>query len=234
MGLMTQFQKDKKADPSHGTPKEGGYAVVGAMPTSTMGKQQATVELEKELGKDLAALKLIKSIKEKIRTKAETLIPKYLPLVESLKAAGECHPLLGQILVWLFDVEDIPGAMDLAVYCIEHEVPMPERFKRDLPTFLCDTIVEWAEEEHEAARSCEPYFSQVYDLANADGAPWDIPDQVRAKLYRLKGIIAFDKEEWKMAVVCLEYAKEYGAKVKTLLDKANKKFQDMPKTAETE
>jgi hypothetical protein len=129
---------------------------------------------------------------------------------------------LGQILVWLFDIKDIPQAMDLAVYCIAHDVPMPERFKRDLSTFLCDTIIEWAENEHEAGRSCEPYFGQVFDLAK----DWDIPDQVRARFYRLRGLIALKKKEWKQAVIELEYASEYGAKVKTWLARANKKNQE--------
>lgn len=224
MGLMTQFQKEKKTDPAYGDPQKGGYGVVGTMPTSAMGKQQVTGQFEKELANDLAALKMIKSIKEKERVKAETLIPKYMPLVGSLKGSGSDHPLLGQILVWLFDTNDIPGAMDLAVYCIEHKVPMPERFNRDLPTYLCDTVIEWAEKEFEADRSCETYFTQVFDLAHADDAPWDVPDQVRAKFYRLRGMIAFKNEEWKKAVIQLEFAGEYGAKVKTLLDQANKKL----------
>lgn len=37
-------------------------------------------------------------------------------------------------------------------------MPMPERFKRDLPTYLCDTIVDWADAEQDAGRSTEPYF----------------------------------------------------------------------------
>jgi len=234
MGLMTDFQRQKKADPSHGAPQDGGYGVVGSMPTSTIGKQQATAELERELESDLAALKMIKSIKEKERVKAETLIPKYMPLVNTLQVTGSDHPLLGQILVWLFDTGDIPGAMELAVYCIGHKVPMPEWFKRDLPTFLCDTVIEWAEGEFDEGRTCEPYFTDVFELAHTDDSLWDLPDQVRAKFYRLRGMIASKAEDWKQAVIDLEYAKEYGAKVKTLLDKANKKLQDLPKEADPE
>lgn len=220
MGLMKTFQSNKKKDPTHGEAKEGGFVVVAHMPGSAIGKQQAMGNMEKELENDLIALKLIRSIKEKERVKAETLVPKYMALVDSLKASGSNHFLLGQILVWLFDIKDIPQAMDLALYCIEHDVAMPERFKRDLPTYLCDTIVEWAENEHEAGRSTEPYFSQVCDLAK----DWDIPDQVRARFHRLQGLIAMKKEEWKQAVIAFEYAIEYGGKVKTWLDRARKKL----------
>jgi hypothetical protein len=220
MSLMTRFQQKKKADPGFGT--NGGFQVVGTMPGSSIGKQQALSKLEKELEGDLAALKMVRSIKQKESEKAEHLVPKYMPLVNSLRGSDSNHFLLGQILVWLFDIKDIPQAMDLAVYCIAHDVPMPERFKRDLSTFLCDTIIEWAENEHEAGRSCEPYFGQVFDLAK----DWDIPDQVRARFYRLRGLIALKKKEWKQAVIELEYASEYGAKVKTWLARANKKNQE--------
>ncbi len=220
MGLMTTFQKKKAEDPTHGKSQKGGFVVVGQMPGSKIGKQQAMGKMETELENDLVALKLIRSVKEKERVKAESLVPKYMALVDSLKAAGSNHFLLGQILVWLFDIKDIPQAMDLALYCIEHEVAMPERFKRDLPTYLCDTIVEWAENEHDAGRSTEPYFRQVCDLAK----DWDFPDQVRVRIHRLRGLIAMKKEDFKQAVVEFEYAMEYGGKVKTWLDRARKKL----------
>lgn len=220
MGLMTAFQKKKKEDPEHGTDKT--FKVVGSMPSSAISKQQAVSKYEKELKDDLAKLKLIKSIKQKETEKAEHLVPKYLPLVDSLRAAESNHFLLGQILVWLFDIKDIPNAMALATYCIEKKVPMPEIFKRDLSTYLCDTILEWSESEFESHRTCEPYFSDVCEFAK----DWDIPDQVRAKIFRLKGMIAFKKEDFKQAVIDLEYAMEYGAKVKTLLAEANKKIDD--------
>ncbi|MDD9304383.1 MAG: hypothetical protein HUK40_19375 [Desulfobacter sp.] len=217
MSLMAQFQQKK--DPEYGNEAQGGFKVVGSMPGNSIGKQQTITKFEKELANDLEALGMIKSIKQKETEKASHLVPKYMPLVKSLTASGSDHPLLGQILVWIFDIKDIPAAMELALYCIEHEVSMPERFKRDLTTYLCDTIVEWAETEHEAGRSCEPYFTQVCDLAEN----WDIVDQIRARLFRLRGLIALSKEDWKQAIIEFEYAEEYGAKVKTWLTRAAKK-----------
>ena len=222
MGLMTKFQNTKKKHPDHGT--AASYQVVGRMPASAIGKQQALAGIEKELENDLAALKLIQSIKQKESEKRTHLVPKYLPLVTSLTAAGSSHALLGQILVWMFDIHDIAQAMELAVYCIEHHVPMPERFKRDLPTYLCDTILDWAEKEQEAGRSFEPYFGSVFDLSK----DWDLPDPVRARFYRLRGLAAMDRGDFKQAVVGLEYAMEYGAKVKTVLAQAEKKLESGP------
>lgn len=230
---MIKHQNKLHAGSGHSETRKKGVIVVGSMPSSSLAKQQATMEFERELAKDVSALSAIKSIKEKERVKAETLIPKYMPLVGSLVADGSDHPLLGQILVWCFDAGDIPRAMELAVYCIEHDVPMPERFNRDLRTYLCDTVIEWAEAEFEAGRSCEPYFSQVFDLAHGEH-PWDLPDQVRGKFYRLRGMIAFKNEVWEQAVTELERAIEYGAKVKTLLSDAQKKCQDLTETTDPE
>jgi hypothetical protein len=219
MSLMKRFQEQKQKDPSYG--EVGGFAVLGAMPTSAIARQQAVTGYEKELADDLAKLKLIRSIKQKETEKAEHLVPKYMPVVETLKASGSDHPLLGQILVWLFDVANIPAAMELAIYCIDHKVAMPERFKRDLSTYLCDTILAWAENEQEAGRSVEPYFGQICELALG----WDIPDEVSAKMFKLKGLVAMDLEVWADAITYFKRAEEYGAKVKTVLGKARKKLE---------
>lgn len=216
MSLMKRFQEHKKNDPGYG---EGGrFAVLGTMPTSAIARQQALTGFEKELESDLDKLKLIRSIKQKETEKAEHLVPKYMPVVDTLKASGSSHPLLGQILVWLFDIADIPAAMELALYCIAHGVSMPERFRRDLPTYLCDTIVAWAEGEQEAGRAVEPWFGQICELARS----WDIPDEVSAKMLKVKGLVAMDLEAWDDAVTHFEQAETYGAKVKTVLARARR------------
>ena len=219
--LTKAFQERKKKELSHGEVQPGGYGVVASMPTSAVGKQQVLAALAEAVDEDVAALKLIQSIKEKELVKKKTLIPKYLDAIRGLMAAESDHPLLGQILVWVFDAKDIPLAMDLAEHCIAHKVPMPERFRRSLEVFLCDTVLDWTEAEHDAHRSCEPYFSRICTLAEG----WDMPDEVRARLRRLSGLIALDREDYVLAVKELKVALEYGAKVKTALKKAEKKLK---------
>jgi hypothetical protein len=219
---MTNFQKKKKEDPRYGEGERGkSFKILATMPGSSIAKQQAVSSFEKELEADIATLGFIKSIKQKEREKAEHLVPKYLPVVKSLMEAGSAHPLLGQILVWLFDIKDIHQAMELAFYCIAKKIPMPERFKRDLPTYLCDVVLEWAESEFEAGRSTEPYLTQICTAAK----DFDLPDQVTAKMYRLKGLIALGREDYAQAVLDLQDAEKYGAKVKTALAQAAKKLE---------
>lgn len=224
MSLMRRFQEKKRKDPAHGTTTK----VLGTMPSTTLAKQQNLAKIEKEMANDLAALKLIKSIDQKESTKAESLIPKYMPTVKGLMAAGSSHSIIGQVLVWLFDTKDLAEAMVLAVYCIDKAVPMPERFRRDLVTYLCDTIIDWADVEYSASRSTEPYFSQVCTMAEEQ--KWDLPKQVRAKLYRLKGLIALGNEAFADAVAAFETALEYGAKVKTVLASARKGLESSTDT----
>jgi hypothetical protein len=226
MGIMTNFQKKKQADPLHGVGRgKGDFTIIATMPVSKIGKQQAVSAFEKELESDLAKLKFIKSIKQKESEKAEHLVPKYMPVVETLLTAGSAHPLLGQFLVWLFDIKDIHKAMALAFYCIANKVPMPERFKRDLPTYLCDVVLDWAEAEFEAGRSVEPYFQNLCEAAK----DFELVDQITARMYRLKGLIAMAREDYAQAVLDLQDAEKYGAKVKTALAQAAKKME-----AETE
>ncbi len=226
MGVMTDFQKKKKADPHYGEGDSGrGFKILATMPGSSIAKQQSVAAIDKELAADLETLSFIKSIKQKESEKAEHLVPKYLPVVESMMAAGTDNPLIGQILVWLFDIKDIHQAMILAFYCIEKNIAMPERFKRDLPTYLCDVVIEWAETEFDAGRSPEPYFEQICVAAQ----DFDLPDQVTAKMFRLKGLIAFGKEDYGQTVLDLQKAELYGAKVKTVLAQAMKKVADAEK-----
>jgi hypothetical protein len=219
MGLMTDFQKNKKAALKSATTTAGKERRgLAAVPLTAIGKQQASALFAKEIQADIDALKCIKSIKQKEAEKSTHLVPKYLPVVQALMVAGSAHPLLGQLLVWLFDIKDIHRAMKLAFYCIENKVPMPERFKRDLPTYLCDVVLEWAEAEFEAGRSTEPYFAQIREHAQH----FDLPDQVTAKILRLQGLISLEQKNYGDAVVWLTQALDYGAKVKTALAEAQK------------
>ncbi|WP_419174413.1 phage terminase small subunit [Desulfosediminicola sp.] len=226
MGHMTNFQQRMTGKDKPGQLNKDGYAVVASMPSSTIARQQTFAKMQAEMDGDLKSLKLIQSVKEKERVKKENLVPKYMPFADSLIAAAQTHPILGILLVWLFDIKDIPNAVRVALFCIEHAIPMPEWFKRDLPTFLCDVILEWAEAEVEAGRSVEPYFSQVYELTKE----LDMPDQVRAKIFRLQGLIAYEKGDYATAVVTLQEAADFGASVKTILGKARKKLEAQANT----
>lgn len=175
------------------------------------------------LGEDLARLSDINSLEARQRLKREELLPKYLAYVQRYRESGLNHanPVLMQVLVWLFDTEQFEQALELADFAMAQGQTMPERFKRDIPTFVADSVIDWAETEHKAGRSPEPYLSQL--LPRVDGE-WQLFERIPARFHKLLGILALEGERWAQAIAHFERAAalypEIG--VKTRLEEAIK------------
>lgn len=96
--------------------------------------------------------------------------------------------------------------------------------QRDLPTFVADAVLEWAEGEYKGGRAIDPYFSRVFtQLEN-----WVIPDVVLMKYNKFAGKAAYDSGDYSLAVSLLSTADQLStssnpAQVSTLLAKAKKK-----------
>jgi len=116
-------------------------------------------------------------------------------------------------------------ALDLGLYCDAQGVGLPERFNRDIRTFMADAVIDWAEREHDAGRSPHPYFSTVLERVTSDEDPWDVPDAVRAKYLRLHGFLLEGQGQDEKALAALEEALRLGAQVKTRRDKLAKKVE---------
>lgn len=175
------------------------------------------------LAKDCARLSDLNSLADRQRLKREELLPKYLDYVQRYQDSGLNHPnpVLMQVLVWLFDTEQFEQALLLADFAMQQGQTMPERFKRDIPTFIADTVIEWAEAEHEAKHSPEPYLSLL--LPRVDGE-WQLYERIPARFHKLLGIIAMEQEQWTEAIARFERAAElYPAiGIKTRLEDATK------------
>jgi hypothetical protein len=181
--------------------------------------------LDASLKQDLAMLKGINSRSRRAEVKQE-LIEKYRPYIDRLKTSGDRHEVQGWFLVWLFDTENISFAIDYGTWCIANKIPLPERFNRATDVFVVDAVLEWANGEFEEEKSIEPYFSFIFE--HADGfcsKPWNLPDEVTAKLYRLHGLNLLAKEKFAAAADALSEAFDLGAKVKTPLGKARRKAE---------
>ncbi|MFL6968479.1 phage terminase small subunit [Pseudomonas alvandae] len=159
------------------------------------------------LAEDCARLSDLNAIAERQRLKREELLPKYLDYVQRYRDSGLNHPnpVLMQVLVWLFDTEQFEEALELADFALQQGQPMPERFRRDIPTFVADTIIEWAEAEQKANRSPEPYLTRL--LPRVDGE-WKLYERIPARYHKLLGIIAIDNEDWAIAIAHFERATE--------------------------
>ncbi|WKD48346.1 phage terminase small subunit [Microbulbifer spongiae] len=176
---------------------------------------------------DLQLLSERANVQEKIALKRH-LLPKYLPHVKGYRESGAQYPnpLLVYCLVWLLDVEDIEQALELAALAIAQQQQLPARFNRDLPTFVAETLHDWAERQYMAKRSASPYFEQV--LENVEQELWPVTHIiVRTKLYRLAAMFAERNDAPKAAVQWLEKAQAVNpekAGVKTWLGKLKRQL----------
>jgi len=175
------------------------------------------------LAEDCARLSDLNAIADRQRLKREELLPKYMDYVQRYRESGLNHPnpVLMQALVWMFDTEQFDQALDLADFAMQQGQAMPERFRRDIPTFVADTVIDWADAEFKAKRSPEPYLSTL--LPRVDGE-WQLFERIPARYHKLLGIIATEQEQWEKAIAHFERATalypEIG--VKTRLDDASK------------
>ncbi|WP_433736428.1 phage terminase small subunit [Pseudomonas putida] len=196
------------------------------------------------LAEDCGRLSELNSLEARQRLKRDELLPKYLEYVQRYRDSGLNHPnlVLMQVMVWLFDTEQFEPALELADFAIEQGQAMPERFRRDIPTFVGDTVVEWAEAQHKAQRNPQPYLSQL--LLRVDGhwpghrdprdgdprelpppaASWELFEKIPARYHKLLGILAMEDKRWANACAHFYRANELYPEigVKTRMDDASK------------
>lgn len=148
---------------------------------------------------DLERISAINSREARQALKRDELLPKYLDYVRRYRESGLNHanPVLMQVLVWLFDTAQFDVGLELADFAIEQGQQLPERFKRDVPTFVADELIEWAEAEHKAGRSPEPYVSNL--LPRVDGE-WELFERIPARYHKLLGVLAMEQQDWATAI----------------------------------
>ncbi|WP_296592661.1 phage terminase small subunit [Methylophaga sp.] len=138
-------------------------------------------QLQAAMETDLGRLSNIPVIEDKAKVKVD-LIKNYLPFVKDYIEKGHNYPnsIAVQVMVWLFDIGDIENALSLglALNHMPHQI-MPERFKRDLPTYIADEVYEWANSQFKAEQSASPYLDQF--VAVTLNEKWDLHPLVLGK-----------------------------------------------------
>lgn len=166
---------------------------------------------EAALDQDLERLSAIKGLAGRQYLKRHELLPKYQDYVVRYCESGLNLPnrVLVQVMVWLFDTAQFEDGLELADFAMEQGQLMPERFKRDIQTFVADAVWEWAYAEHQAGRSPEPYLSNL--LPRVDGE-WELTEQIPSKYHKLIGMRGIKDEQWETALKHLERSTELYAK----------------------
>jgi protein-tyrosine-phosphatase len=94
-----------------------------------------------QLHAHMRQLKEIQATEKKVEAKRK-LLPEYMEYLDGVLEAdaGVQDPVVTTMLVWLLDVGEWMHALDVAAYCLRHNLQLPDRFNRNVPTLLLDEI----------------------------------------------------------------------------------------------
>ena len=165
---------------------------------------------------------------DKNRIREKKLIPKYLPIAQNYLESDTSYrnPILVEVIIMLMDVGNIPEALVLAFPALEQKQPMPQRFQKvNLPTFVCDNVLSWANAQLARANSIEPLFSQVFEIMLEDN--WKVPREVVAKFHKISGEVHLKNGNFENALEDFVRATEIdpaGAKCITKINQLKKKL----------
>jgi len=137
-----------------------------------------------QLHEDLRALSNIQSIEGKIAAKP-AMLAKYEDWIQRVLATPEGEEvaqdeILVTGLVWALDTGNWVLGLDIADFCIEHSLSLPERYERTLPCLVVEEIADKAIAEPGSVTG--EFFVRAAPIVALD-----MPDQVKAKYFRAVG-----------------------------------------------
>ena len=150
-------------------------------PVATPAELQTLQHYQAALSADLASLATIKDVTEKAKAKA-AMLATYWPFVEAYVKNGDNYPndVAVYVCIWLFDTLDIERGLDLACVLIKQNQITPAKFDRDLVTFVCDALYDWANALLKQDQSASPYLDAWVALIDSEG--FSIAPPVHSKL----------------------------------------------------
>ena len=138
------------------------------------------------LSADLNSLKALKTLEEKSAAK-KTMIETYWGFIDHYVKQGHDYPntVAVWVMIWLFDVLDIDRGLNLALYLIKQgkTQALPVKFDRDIPTFICDAMYDWANELLKKEQSVSPYLDILATTIEKDN--WSLAPPVKSKVYAM-------------------------------------------------
>lgn len=181
-----------------------GYSPATALSSPANARKHFKL-MEDSLAVDLERISAINSREARQQLKRDELLPKYQEYVQRYRDSGLSFPnsVLVYVLIWLFDTGEFDKGLELADFAMSQGQALPERFNRDIPTFVADEVIEWAEAEYKAGRSPEPYVSNL--LPQVDGV-WSLFERIPARYHKQLGILAMDRKEWAISITHFERA----------------------------
>ncbi|ELY6342388.1 phage terminase small subunit [Cronobacter sakazakii] len=181
-----------------------------------------------KLAADQRTLKQIHSTERKAEKKRE-LLPFYLPWVTGVleQGKGAQDDILMTVMLWRLDAGDIAGALDIARYALRYGLTMPGQHRR-APAYLFTEEVALAAMRAHAAGEAVSTALLTDTLALTQAA--DMPDQVRAKLHKVTGLVLRDAGDPAAALEHLRRAMQLDAQagVKKEIERLDRELQPKP------
>ncbi len=138
-----------------------------------------------QLHQDKQMLAQIASNQAKAEAKRR-ILPNYDAWIESVlnNGTGAQDDILICVMVWRIDAGDIAGALDIADYALAHNLRAVDDFDRPTACLVTEEIAIQALASLETED--QPDAAQLLRLRDMTEG-YDMPDQVRAKLYKALG-----------------------------------------------
>lgn len=139
-----------------------------------------------KLYEDKRRLKDVQSIERKIEIKRQ-ILPDYDPWVEGALDAGRGgqDDVLMTVMVWRIDTGDFAGALRIAEHALKHGLSLPDQYQRDVATLVAEEIADQSLKALSTGQSADAQaLAFVAELTDKH----DMPDEVRAKLFKAIGL----------------------------------------------
>ncbi|CDL79812.1 phage terminase small subunit [Xenorhabdus cabanillasii] len=163
------------------------------------------------LGQHRKQLKGIQSMEGKARLK-QKLLPHYVPWVTGVLATGQGaqDDVLMYVMLWRIDAGEYDGALDIADYALRYQLAMPQGHSRTAGCAIAEEMADAAQRSY-SAKSPMPLATLERAISLADAQ--DMPDEVKAELYKWLGYSQRDHDLPQPAYCSLSRALELNNKV---------------------
>jgi hypothetical protein len=138
-----------------------------------------------KLAEDKRRLSTMQSMEKRAELKLQ-LLPEYTAWVQGVIEGdqGVQDDVLMTVMVWNIDAGQLAEALPIAAYAIKHGLKMPDQYKRTTPVVIAEEIADRYLKAHAAK---EPINIDIIQQAIDITIDQDMPDEVKAKLYKALG-----------------------------------------------
>ena len=157
----------------------------------------------------------------------EQMLVKLAADQRTLQGKGAQDDILMTVMLWRLDTGDISGALEIARYALKYGLTMPGKHRRTPPYMFTEEVALAAMRAHAAGESVDTrLLTETLELT----ATADMPDEVRAKLHKITGLLLRDGGDAAGALAHLQRATQLDcqAGVKKEIERLERELKPKP------